>query len=263
MLLRTDDRGVLAIGQPGHAWISGQLARNWGNPRFGAVGPREEVCLAAEQHDIGMAGWDLEPTLNRDTGLPHSFIEMPIETHLKLWSAGPRRLLRQSRYAALLTSMHGVRLYELRDLSTLPPAQAAAVREFMHQQRVFQQDLVRTLERDPRTAAQATSEVIARNSQLVWTWDYLSLALCLEWAPCTVEDVPTTTAQPVDIHLTPAVPPGHVTVDPWPFAAPDTVTVRCEGQRLTDRYRTPEQLHDALAAAPWETLELELRPAAA
>ncbi|HUO70828.1 MAG TPA: DUF3891 family protein [Solirubrobacteraceae bacterium] len=262
MLLRTDDRGVLAIGQPAHAWVSGQLARNWGNPRFGAVEPREEVCLAAEQHDIGMAGWDLEPTLNRDTGLPHSFIEMPLETHLELWSAGPRRLLRQSRYAALLTSMHGVRLYELRDLNTLPPAQAAAIREFMHQQRVFQQDLVATLAADSPTTSEATPEVIARNSQLVWTWDFLSLALLLDWTPCTAEEVPTAGEQPLDIHLAADRTSGHVTVDPWPFTkAP--LTIRCEGQRLTGRYQAPEQLHDALASAPWETLELELRPAAA
>src|SRR6185312_9496068 len=61
VLLRTDSRGVLAIGQPSHAWISGQLARIWGNARFGAVEPYEEVCLGAEQHDVGMADWDLAP----------------------------------------------------------------------------------------------------------------------------------------------------------------------------------------------------------
>src|ERR1700704_5035327 len=110
MLLRQDERGVLAIGQPSHAWVSGQLARAWGNEQFGAVAPYEEVCLAAEQHDIGMATWDLAPTFNPATGLPHSFVEMPVGTHLKLWSEGPRRLLAQSRYAALLASMHGLRL---------------------------------------------------------------------------------------------------------------------------------------------------------
>ena len=60
MLVRDDSRGAIVIGQPSHAWISGQLARCWGNERFGAVEPFEEVCLAAEQHDIGMAMWDLE-----------------------------------------------------------------------------------------------------------------------------------------------------------------------------------------------------------
>jgi Protein of unknown function (DUF3891) len=260
MLLRRDDDGVLAIGQPSHAWVSGQLARNWGNDQFGAVHPREEVCLGAEQHDVGMAGWDLEPTLNRDTGLPHSFIEMPVETHLELWSGGPRRLLRQSRYAALLTSMHGVRLYEMRDLEKLTPTQAAAVREYMHQQRRFQQELVRTLTADPRTAAEATPELIARNSQLIWTWDFLSLALCLEWTPCTAEEVPTAVADvSVDIGLGAGDERGRINVSPWPFTAA-SLTVRFEGQRLTGGYDSPSGLHAALSAASWETVELTLVP---
>ena len=119
MLLRNDRGGVLAIGQTSHAWISGQLARAWGNARFPAPEPRDEVCLAAEQHDIGMAQWDLEPTGNPNTGLPYSFMEMPLTEHLGLWSAAPRRLLTQSRYAALLVSMHGARLYARRDQDAL------------------------------------------------------------------------------------------------------------------------------------------------
>ena len=83
MLLRElDEEAVVAIGQAAHAWVSGQIARAWGNARFGAVEPYEEVCLGAEQHDIGMALWDTEPTLNRATGRPHSFIEMPLPLHL-------------------------------------------------------------------------------------------------------------------------------------------------------------------------------------
>ena len=45
-------------GRRPHAWVSGQLARAWGNAEFGSVAPYEEVCLAAEQHDVGMAEWD-------------------------------------------------------------------------------------------------------------------------------------------------------------------------------------------------------------
>src|SRR5690349_5662047 len=141
MVLRRDDRGVLAIGQASHAWISGQLARAWGNERFGLLEPYEEVCLAAEQHDVGMAAWDLEPTFNPRTGLPHSFIEMPIETHLGLWRAGPPKLVSQSRYAALLVARHGLRLYEMRDLDALEPERAAAVIAFMDDSRGFQEAL--------------------------------------------------------------------------------------------------------------------------
>ena len=49
MLLCGDGDDLIAVGQPAHAWVSGQLARAWGNGRFGTPEPREEVCLAAEQ----------------------------------------------------------------------------------------------------------------------------------------------------------------------------------------------------------------------
>jgi hypothetical protein len=53
MLLRKDGLDLIAIPQPGHAWLSGQMARAWGNEHFAAPMPYNEVCLAAGQHDIG------------------------------------------------------------------------------------------------------------------------------------------------------------------------------------------------------------------
>jgi Protein of unknown function (DUF3891) len=259
VLLRIDDLGVLAIGQPSHAWISGQLARAWGNTRFGAVEPFEEVCLGAEQHDVGMADWDLAPSLNPDNGLPRSFMEMPIESHLELWTAGPRRLLAQSRYAALLASMHGHRLYEHRDLTKLAPGDADAVRRFLSEQRRFQAALLDALRADPETAASASDQTIARNSQLVRIWDTLSLAVCLDWAPYTAAEVPTA-EDPVPVHLAPGGQPRRLTLDPWPFDH-GSLIVRCEGRRLRGPFEDGDQLAAALAAAPWETVKFELSPA--
>lgn len=259
MLLRTDDRGVVAIGQPSHAWVSGQLARAWGNTRFGAVEPYDEVCLGAEQHDNGMSDWDLAPGRNPDSGLPRSFMEMPIGTHLELWTVGPRRLVAQSRYAALLASLHGYRLYEHRDVSKLAPADADSVRAFLAAQREFQTELLTSLRADRATAQAAHELTVARNSQLVWTWDTLSLAICLDWAPHTVADVPTA-REPVSMHLAPAGQPRRLKLDPWPFE-PGSLIVRCEGRRLHGPYGDDDQLRAALAIAPWETVEFELCPA--
>jgi hypothetical protein len=250
MLLRTDGNGVLAIAQPSHAWISGQLARAWGNERFPAPDPWEEVCLAAEQHDIGWAEWDREPARDPQTGLPYGFIEMPVPTHIELWTAGPRKLIAQSRYAALLVSMHGLRLYRRRDLDQLSEADAARVRAYLDGERRFQGRLMASLR--PEKAS------VAQNSQLIWTWDFISLALCLDWAPRSIRDVPTND-EPVDLELRAVEAPGRLGLDPWPFGR-ERLVVRCEGRRLEGPYETDNALRDALAAAPWETLEFELVP---
>jgi hypothetical protein len=251
VLLREDERGLLAIGQPSHAWLSGQLARAWGNDRFGALEPREEVCVAAEQHDVGWAERDLEPLYNPDTGRPRSFMEMPVGLHLGLFTAGPRSVVSQSRYAALLVSMHGSRLYRRRDLDRVPPADADAIRAFLSGQLSFQQELLVTLGSD--------ADQVERNSRLIWTWDYLSLALCLGWAPATANGCPTADGE-VDLELT-AEPGGdRMRVDPWPFSAAQ-LTVRCEGRRLPDRFADERELRDAFARAPWESLEFRLAAA--
>jgi Protein of unknown function (DUF3891) len=256
VLVRHDSRGVLVIGQPSHAWISGQLARAWGNERFGVVEPFEEVCLAAEQHDIGMAMWDLEPARNPESGLPVSFLQMAIRDHVELWTLAPRRLMRQSRYAALLVSMHGTRLYAHRDVSALPGPEQSLVLELLDGQRRLQHDLLETLRADPKTAASAADGLVARNSRLIGTWDTLSLAICLDYAPYTVTDVPGTDAA-VDLRLSETGSPGRLSLDPWPLRT-DSLVVCCEGQRLDATYPDDDSLKEALARAPWETLEFEL-----
>jgi Protein of unknown function (DUF3891) len=259
MLLRGDDGSVLVIGQPSHAWVSGQLARAWGNATFGALDPWEEVCLAAEQHDIGMAAWDLEPTRNPETGLPHAFTEMPLDAHLECWRNGPRRLVRQSRYAALLCSIHGTRLYEMRDLDRMAPDDATAVRDHIAAQRAFQAELLGVLRADPVSARGTSEALVTRNSQLIWTWDFISLALCLDWAPCSAKAVPLASGESVELVLDPGPAARQLVLDPWPLGVP-RLTVRAEGQRLHGPYTSDAALRAALATAPWETLEVELFP---
>lgn len=256
MLLRRDDNGVLAIGQASHAWISGQLARAWGNDRFPRPEPWEDVCLAAEQHDVGMAEWDLEPQRDPATGLPYSFMEMPLDVHVGLWAGGPRKLVSQNRYAALLVSIHGWRLYRRRNLDDLSPMDAERAREFLSAQEVYQQRLLGFLRADGVTAAAADEALVARNSQLIWIWDFISLALCLDWSPRPVRDAPADDG-PVDLELAPTEEPRRLSMDPWPFAG-DRVSARCEGRRLGGPYDTDAALREALATARWETLELEL-----
>jgi hypothetical protein len=237
MLLREEGDAVIAIGQASHAWISGQLARAWGNERFAGPEPREEVFLVAEQHDIGMAQWDLRPSLDPRTGRPHSFAEMPLAIHMALWAAAPAKLLSQSRYAALL--VHGTAMYERRDPATLNAAERQLVHDYLDGQRALQSALVDQLEAD--------RSQLARNQRLLWTWDSLSLALCLRWPPFALADVPGTT-EPLDLTLS-AMAADRFTLEPWPFAA-ERVQVRCEGRRLEGRFNAEAELHEALKRAP-------------
>jgi hypothetical protein len=217
MLVRADGDSALCVGQASHAWISGQMARAWAEP----FEPYEEVCLAAEQHDVGMAEWDLAPTLNRETGLPHSFTEMPFAVHSGLWLEAPKKLVSTSAQAAALVSLHGTRLYEMRE-------RTPDVGAYLDRQEEFRCGL--GFERTD----------LEPGSTLVWIWDYLSLALLLGWEG-EVETL--------------AVAGGRVR--PWPFREP-RITLRCEARRLRGRFSDEDEMRAALAAAPVEPLVLEL-----
>jgi hypothetical protein len=243
LILRPDGDAVLAIGQASHAWLSGQLARSWGNDRVAAPEPLEEVVLGALQHDVGMAEWDLRPARHPESGLPVPFFALDRTTHLALWSAAPTKLLTQSRYAALLVSLHGTGLYERFPPRTDDPAIARAVATYMEEQRALQDAL----------AAQvgATPEDRARNQELLAAWDLLSLALC--------QDKPDARAIVAgETYTLTRVASESYTMDPWPFA-PDALTVTAEGRRLDAAgYPDAAALHAALDAAPVVALRFAL-----
>ena len=148
----------------------GPARAGWGNERFGALEPSWEVCLAAEQHDIPWLEWERAPAIDPKTGYPHTFMSLDMPTKLAMWATGPDLLLAQSRYAALLVSLHGSHLYRELDRSA------------------FEKDIRATLEA-------TDDDEIDRNRRLIWAWDSMSLALLLGWRPWTAEGVPSAAAR--------------------------------------------------------------------
>jgi hypothetical protein len=236
---------VVCVGQASHAWVSGQLARAWGGGGFERPEPWEDVCLAVEQHDIGMAEWDERPALDERTGLPLSFLKMPEDVHLRLWSAAPGKVLTLSPYAALLVSMHGHALLRQREPS-------AAIDAYLAAQEALQRDLLEAVDGDRARAS--------RNRQLLWALDHLSLALLVPgWSPAAVLAPGPGGADRAEL-LVELVADRRAIVDPWPFTA-QTVGVVAYGRRLAGRFADEPALHAALDDAPWVPLRFELRPA--
>ena len=106
MLFRSQPSGDIAISQPTHAWISGQILRAWDEVHT------ETLLIAAEQHDIGWIDWETVPTFNAETGRPHLFREVGASTHAPMWVRGVQRALGAwGTHVALLISRHGGVIY--------------------------------------------------------------------------------------------------------------------------------------------------------
>jgi hypothetical protein len=259
MLHREDPDGLIVVAQPAHAWIAAQLARQWGNAQFGTFAPWDDVCLGAEQHDNGWAAWEQEPRLNPATNRPYTFMNMPTGMHVRVWAGAGAMTLTQSRYAALLVSLHGSGLYErFHDYTRDTPEEARMAREFIAYEHAFQERLLAQLWEDPVSAPHAAPAVVERNRRLVAAWDGLSLGIChgirepREYAHIpAAEGALALTLAPIDGD------PTRITVDPWPFRT-HTVTLTCEGRRLPQTFTDEAAMRAALAAAPWVTIVTQL-----
>ena len=273
MLLRAEPQepdAAVAITQPGHGWVAGQLARAWawagpaGGGSADPAAPPEAVCLATEQHDAGWGAWEAAPTLDPRTGRPHTFLTVPLRERLAIWAgAAARHVLPQSRYAAVLVSLHADRLHAGADVSSEPPEVARAFRGFLAAEAGFRDGLLAGLRADPHTAPAAAPEAVERAYALLSACDRLSLVLCAGVrAPREVAGAPLA-GGPAALTLTPeGGDPARVRVAPWPFRAP-TVALEWEGRRLRGAFREPEAMRSALTAAPWTTFRTELVPAGA
>ena len=246
MLIRDDGDSWVAIPQPAHALLSGEIARAWGNAQFAAPERPQDLCLGAEQHDVAWADWDLKPPLHAPAGRAASFYEAPFHERVAIWADAPRRVLAQSPYAALVVSLHGTNIHSIYvDASSLPPAEAALVRDYLEGQRVLQDGLIAALGIDREHASRA--------GELVFCLDAISLSLCHDWPERTLPPVGGTS-----IAYRPAGP-GQATLDPWPLAV-DHLTMHLHGRRLTDRFEDEHALHAALEQAPLERFEMVLEP---
>lgn len=262
MLHREDPAGLITISQPAHARISGQFAAAWGNTLVGDLTPREDVVLAAAQHDIGWLWWEMSPTLNPRTGLPYTFREMPTAVHLDIWSPAGPLALSYGPYVALLVSKHGSGLYQrFHDFDRDTDEEAAAAHAYLREAAAFEDSLIEDLERQTAYAADATPENIERNRRLIGLWDGMSLGICHGLRePQTFSGVPAADGAEIDLELTPLDESGsRIAVDPWPFAD-DEVQLLTHGRRLSGTFDDEEAMLDALSAAPWVRLAFTLIP---
>ncbi len=261
MLLRKENQSVIAIPQINHAWVSGQLARAWGTEKFAAPTPRELVCLAAEQHDIGWLDYDLRPDFDVETGLPQEFLHVPQSVHTALWRDGVNHARVYGRYVALLVSLHADTLYQRYfDLKSADVETTALVRRFLDDQRAYQVEMLSSLAEDPVYGKLATREAVEHNRLLIAALDWMSLSICWGVAePVPVPAAPVRAVEMTEIILRPGNSASDIIVDPWPFSVPQ-VEVQAEGRRLHGPYSDDAELYRAFEEAEPAVIRAVLRP---
>ena len=219
-------RQFLAISQTAHSWISGQLARAWGNKAFSGFQPFEQMCYAAEQHDVGFLEWESSPTLNQTTGLPYTFEELPEEVHFGIWRTGISQLRPVCLYASLVVSLHFCNLCARFHQRSSDENQSASF-AFLKEQEEHQETARRLLQNDPLLKKALQDQVLVYHRDLIATWDLFSLQLCRgRFNEFKIPDVPTREGGKADILVRKIAGSEDLwEVDPWPFNVQSLATI--------------------------------------
>ncbi|MBV9391234.1 MAG: DUF3891 family protein [Verrucomicrobia bacterium] len=243
---------VLVISQVSHSWISGQLARMWGNKLFQDFEPREEVCYAATQHDIGFLKADLHPEFNTETGLPYSFEELPESVHLDIWRASIYQLWSTCCYASLIVSSHFYNLCR-RFHSEGEQQYSGEANRFLNEQSEFQSKTLEVLRSDRAINKYLVNRAVHIDQLAIW--DLLSLRLCQgRLSEFELPSVPIKEKQSVVLHVI-GRDDETFSIEPWPFSLREFSVVG-EG-RLLD---TPTNRHmlDSLGRSQRKSIRFKL-----
>lgn len=246
----------LAISQPAHALVSGQMMRAWGAPGFARPEPFEDLVTAAAQHDVAWMGWETAPTLDPETGRPHLFRKVGAAVHAPMWAEGVSRALAAwGPWVALLVSRHGSLIYgRYTDRHQLSTTDAEAVAWYERTQGALQADLARKLG--------ATAQQLEQASALIAAVDALSLAVCGDISTNGgVGIAPMTDGSMARLTMA-TRPDGTLTLDPWPFTVAELVcSYPARRFGAAARWQDEGAMRAALDAAGWETGSARLVPA--
>lgn len=231
--------------------MTGEIARAWGNDRFGSLAPRDELIEAATRHDDGWLEWERTPTLDRRTGLPSAFHAIPPRDHPAIHLRSAELLADDQPYASLVVSIGRLRLVRASGrLAALSAPAHLRVHRFRRESARLQAEL--------RTRLGVLDESnLARDVALVRIWDQLSLDLLLGRLPSAHAGAPTSEG---NVTLRTASTADAYTVDPWPFGE-GRLHIGVTGRLLRTRFDDATAMRAALEEADTVSVDYALTPA--
>jgi hypothetical protein len=258
---------LILIRQVDHCALSGEFTRRWGNARFQRAEPNAAVALASGMHDEGWRDQDDQPLFDAVKKTPVHWRDIDVPRHVVFYAAGIRRVAALDPYAGLLASMHGSGIYARRygtyqvKMSKLHQADRSVIDAFVAEQEAEQARLKRTI----WDSAQRRSEfeqTLWFHYELMQIWDRLSLCLCLNDPTRPAEDrlgpTPLSAGGEVVDLLVRASGDGRVSVEPYPFDAPD-LDVAVPARAIPDRpYDAAEDVREAIRGARDATVRCRL-----
>jgi Protein of unknown function (DUF3891) len=228
-----------------HTDMCGQMARAFGNDRFEAPSPFDEVVYIVENHDRGWDSYDSNPGLDPTTHVPYIMARTPTPDAVKTNRGSPDFNEAHHPYCGLLSSMHSWGLYNGRyGFSKFVPrtqtstsisvtdAHRPLIEAMLAYEEARQARLKAALAAIPATHDWIEERHLFQNYKQLEFFDTLSLYFHLRHAgergtetyvhvPFNAETDTTVTLKKIDQRA--------YSLDPFPFAG-DRLTIVCQGR---------------------------------
>jgi hypothetical protein len=261
-----------------HTEMCGQMARAFGNARFEALSPFDEVLYIVENHDRGWDAYDSNPGLDPTTGVPYIMARTPTPDAVKTNRGSPDFNEAHHPYCGLLSSMHSWGLYNGRygfssfvirtQTSTslgVSDAHRPLIDAMLADEEARQARLKAVLAADPATRAWVEQCRLFQNYKQLQFFDTMSLYFHLRHAAQrgdeTYVHVPLTEDADATIALR-KIDDRVYSLDPFPFAG-DRLTLVCRGRyvRPFPKDFPADRVGRALRELPDDRQTYELVPA--
>ena len=211
------------ISQIEHARVSGELARHWGVDQISQLQPYDVVLSAIYRHDDGWAEWEQAPGIDKKTGIPLSFTEIPMSLADQIWSQSVELGSSLGPLAQYLIASHFIHLRQRGD-----SAAGNEVSQFVRTYEPLSRGwLAEWLCQD---SGEHTLQAAQRALRHVQIFDSLSLWLC-----CAERTEAFQVTVPAGQHITlTPVDSSQICVTPWPLST-SSLVIEVVGRRVLMR----------------------------
>jgi hypothetical protein len=241
VIVREMDAALRLVTQPDHAALAAELLALLRLPGLVEHPRRRELLRAVRLHDNGWQELDAAPRVERASGRPHAFLDLPDALRLEVWARGTRRYREREPYLALLVGEHARTLFAHR-------RDADGWRELLAELDEARTELLARCALD--------DAALRADYRFLDLADRLSLVACngwrepLEWEPSAGERLHG--------ELRRGERGGEeIALLPFPLAGATTFTFACRHVPVR-RFDSDTDLAVALASARWESASLRL-----